>query len=553
MARFVIFLILTLSLHADPGLKGQAQYLISKGMISDGIKAYQNMVKATGKDDYELLEQMALSILSQGITTKDPEVQLLALYGASVSMNEKADRFFEEAFRSPYPPIQLAALNAATKNRSEVSNFLLSQAIGAAHPLIRLEAALLMAQRKTPNATIKIESLMQKMESDIHFIFPKLFGMIGDKEAIKILRRMISHSDPKVRSEALIAIGLAGRDDLLREVKKCLNHPDAETVEAAVFAIGAMKEESSIPDLIRLVRSPHANVRLAALNSLYILNQKEALQGIITLAENEDLFAIALLGEHEGGEETLAKLVNSSSSSVRTLAAACLLRHKDERGLKGLTEILIKSPRDLCFVPITSPGGTLKSVKAIPSSRQNLAENPVAFELSLAFREEVLADAFELPEEHSFDIIKTLFQVEQTDLIPLAMELLETHPNEKTIAYLKEQEQKLGSPFIRYYAALTLLSLGEEGPYAEKLLNYLNGIDKIDLVKFRPFVPWELRGEITPYELTPNDHSSLFITSLETFASKREDKGIRLLLELMAEKDNSNRYIIAGLLLRTMQ
>ncbi len=553
MARYVILLAITFFLSADPGLKGQAQYLISRGNVTEGIRAYQKLVEITGKDDYELLEQMALSILAQGITIKDPEVQILALFGASVSLNEKADRFYEEAYRSPYPQIQLAALNAATKNRSEMSNFLLTQAIGASHPLIRLEAALLMAQRKTPGATIKIESLMQKMDKEIHFIFPKLFGLIGDREAIKILRRLISHSDPKVRSEALIAIGTMGRDDLLPEVKKCLSHPDAETVEAAVFAVGQMKEESSIPDLIKLTRSPHANVRLAALNSLYLLNQKEALQGIIALAENEDLFAIALLIEHEGGENTLAKLVNSSNSSVRTLASAALLKHKDKRGLPGLTEILVKSPRDLCFIPITSPGGTLKAVKAVPSSRQNLADNPVAFELSLAFREEVLASAFELPEQVSFDIIKTLFQVEQTDLIPLAMELLEAHPNEKTIAYLKEQEQKLGSPFIRYYAALTLLSLGEEGEYGEKILNYLKGIDKIDLVKFRPFVPWELRQDFTPYELTPNDQSSLFITSLETFAAKREDKGIKLLLELMAEKESSNRYIIAGLILRTMQ
>ncbi len=551
---FLVILLSVFSLCAnDAYLRGQALYQVNQGKIAEGIQSYKELVNTTGKQDYEVLEELALSILNQGVDASDPETQLLALYGASVSMNEKCDRLFERAYRSPFPPIQAAALNAVSKSRSDMSNFILGQAIGASHPLIRLEAALLMAQRKTPGATLKIESLMQKFEEEVHFLFPRFYAMIGDKDAIKNLRRLLTHSDHKVRAECLLAIANEHRDDLIREVKRCLNHPDPETVEAAIFASGELKDESAIPDLRRHAQSTNPFIQLAAVQSLLQLNQKEYLPVVIARAEKEDPFAITLLGEFEGGEEVLAKLRDSSNSTTRINACASLLKHKDMRGLKGLDEILIKSPKDLCFIPLTSPGGSLKSMKAIPSSRQNLSENPLAFEISLKFREEVLTDAFELPESVSFEIIKMLLRVEQNDLIPLAMNLLENHPNEKTIHYLKQQEQKLGSPFIRYYAALTLMSLNEEGPYIERLTQYLLKDQTIDLVKFRPFIPWEMRGEITPYELTPNDHSSLFIASLEALATKREEKGIQLLLDLLAKKTDSNRYIIAGLLLRTIQ
>lgn len=553
MARRLIFIIcLAANLHASDNLKGQALYRINQGKLAEGIEAYQELVRTTGKQDHELLEQMALSILSKGFEERDPEKLVLALFGASVSMNDKVERLFEVAYRSPYPEIQLAALNAATKTHSEMSNFLLGQAIGASHPLIRLEAALLMAERKTPGATIKIESLMQKMDNELHFIFPRLFAMIGDKESTKILRRLITHSDEKVRAESLMAIGNANRDDLIAEVKRCLNHPDPMTLEAAIYAAGMLKDETTLPLIQRHTRSVNSAVRLAALNSLAAMKDKQAVQAIVELAQSEDPFAITLLGNYEEGDEVLVKLLESQSSTTRVNACSSLLKHKNPAGLKGLAEVLIKSPRDLCFIPLTSQAGSLKSVKSIPSSRQNLSENPVAFEMSLKFREDVLQDAFNLPEKYGFEIIKILFQVEQTDLIPLAMELLESHPNEQTIAYLKEQEQRLGSPFIRYFAALALMNLGVDG-YSEKVANYLKNSKDIDLVKFRPFVPWELRGEITPYELTVNDHSALFITSLEGLAQKRDEKSIQTLIEMLARRDDPNRYIIAGILLRTIQ
>ncbi len=554
MARRLITLICLSSLvYGSENLKGQALYRVNQGKIAEGIEAYKELVKTLGKQDHELLEQISLSILAKGFEEREPEKQILALFGASVSMNDKVDRFFELAYRSPYPQIQLAALNAATKTHTEMSNFLLGQAIGSSHPLIRLEAALLMAERKTPGASIKIESLMQKMESEVHFIFPRLFAMIGDKESTKILRRLVTHPDEKVRAESLIAIGTANRDDLIMEVKRCLNHPDPMTLEAAIFAAGALKDETTIPFITRHTQSSNAAVRLAALNSLAKMKDKGALNEIIYLASEENPFAITLLGEYEEGDPVLIKLLDSQNSTTRINACASLLKHKNPAGLKGLPEVLIKSPRDLCFIPLVSQGGSLKSVKSIPSSKQNLAENPVAFEMSLSFREEVLRDAFNLPDQYGFEIIRILFQVEQTDLIPLAMELLESHPNEKTIAYLKEQEQKLGSPFIRYFAALALMNMGIEGPYSDKIASYLINSKDIDLVKFRPFIPWELRGEITPYELTVNDHSSLFIAAIEGLAQKRDEKGIQTLIEMLSKRDDPNRYIIAGILLRTIQ
>lgn len=536
-------LLLTFALIASHLLymTGQGQHQAAAGAMA-----------AVEKIDGAVVEGMALEILRQGVTSKDPEEALLALFGASVALNEKAEALFETAYQNPNPQIQLAALSMIARSKTESSLFILNQAIGHPHPLIRLEAAFLLAERRAPQASLKIESLMHKIIPEAHFLFPRLFAMVGDAAAKSNLKRLLNHPDEKVRCETILAIADSNRDDLIREVRRALTHPGALSKEAAATALGLLRDETSIPQLEALAEHLSPDVRIAALEALVELKQPEAIKRLEKLAKEGNLFAITALSDCEGCEETLASLIESPDRSIRANATLALLAHKDKRALKTLPEVLIKDARDFSFVTIHSPAGSLVSYKVIPSSMQNLEEVPGTFEGSLRLRESALAKTIELDDASFYQIARLILNRQQNDLVPLLMQLIENKGDEAARHFLKQEEQRAGAPFIRASAALALFRMKEEGPYEEKLRAWIKQEASLDLVKFRPFVPWEKR-EGTSFELTPNEKAALWVATLEAFIIRHPEQATRLLLDLIKEGAGKNRFVLAGLLLRTIQ
>lgn len=507
----------------------------------------------SGNYDEAVLEGIGLEILRQGVQSNDPEEAILALFGASVALNEKAEVFFESAYQSPHPQIQLASLSMIARSKSESSLIILHQAIGHPHPLIRLEAAFLLAERKAPQASLRLESLMHKIPSEAHFLFPRLFAMVGDDNAKRNLRRLLNHSDEKVRTETILAIADSHRDDLIKEIRRILTHPDAISKEAAAAAIGLLKDEKALPELEKLTHNPSDFVKIAALESLAILKDKNAPKRLEHLALKGNLFAIAALSQCPGSEETLAVLLNSPDRSVRANATLSLLQLKDKRATQGLLELLIKDARDYGFVPLHSPAGALVAYRVVPSATQNLDKEGSGFELSLRLRERALRQVLELDEASFFSVARTLLNRQQNDLVPLLMELIENKGNESAKEFLKQEEQRAGAPFIRAWAALALYRMKvDEGPYEQKLRDWLKQEASLDLVRFRPFVPWEKR-EGTSFELTPNEKAALYISLLEALISRDPNKATPLLLEMISSGAGKNRFVLAGLLLRTIQ
>lgn len=534
-------------LFSTPILASNLLFMTNQGRHEEAARELRSQLKI----DETLVEEMALALLSKGVQSNDPEVAILALFGASVSMNEKAEALIEQAYHSSHPQIQLAALSMLARSKSESSLFVLNQAIGASHPLIRLEAAYLLAERRAPQASIKIESLMQKMPEEVHFLFPRLFALIGDEMSTKTLRRLLSHSDEKVRVEAILAIGKAGRDDLSRDIRRNLSHPDALSKEAASVAIGQLRDESAVPLLIKLSKSGTTSVKIAALKSLKIFNYEESLEALEKFALDGNLFAISILAAYPEAKPTLRRLMSHTDKSVRANTTLALLTLRDPKAAEGLSDLLIKDRRDICYVPVATPAGGLTAFKAVPSAKQNLSEGPTHFELSLQLREEALQRALELDNETFYPIARMILNEGQNDLVPLLMTLLENKGTD-SIDFLKEEEQRAGAPYIRAYAALTLFRMRENGHYEKKLKNWIKSESTLDLVKFRPFIPWELR-QGNSFELTPNEKASLWISILEAFIGEDPDKAIDLLLEMIGANAGKNRFVFAGLLLRSIQ
>jgi hypothetical protein len=92
------------------------------------------------------------------------------------------------------------------------------------------------------------------------------------------------------------------------------------------------------------------------------------------MASQRNLFAICILEEIPGSEETLAALLQDKDMQVRFNAMTSLLQLRDARAAPLLKEFLIRDARDLGFQPHFSVGNSLMAWKVIPSALQHQKE-----------------------------------------------------------------------------------------------------------------------------------------------------------------------------------
>lgn len=532
--------------------RNHSLFLMRSGHISQAIDAYEQYHKQIGQHDFELIQEMGLLLLDQGYHSSDPEIRIMTTFGAGISLNERTLYILEAGLDSGIPELQLVCLNYLAQYQNDKADEAMLRAMNTGHPLIRLEAAFVMAQKKTPRAYAYAESLMYRFEGVLTPLFPQFFAMIGTAEATRMLRKLMSNSDEEVRIATILSAAKYGRDDLLPKIRTLSTHNEKAQQEACAFALGTLKDETSIPRLEILKRSNVPHVRLAAWKALYDLGIKEYKLNIENAAKQKDVFAIAILGDIEGSQNVLATLVNENNIQVKINAAIALLHLQDPRCLSALVNLLMMDSRGLFFTKISSKGKSLSAWKAIPSGKQNFKDEPYAFELSLNMREDALEEALDLPEQDFLKLAKVIFIRQQNDLVPLVVMLLEQLNTPGAIALLKEHQQQIGAPLIRNYCNLALYNLKEEGPYGDNIRSWIANMQHEELIRFRPFLPRELREHEENYQLTPEDNSSLLIASFESFVTSKDERGIDILLEAIRNGNAKNKYALAGLLMRAI-
>lgn len=529
-------------------------YLMHAGETAKALEAYQAYRKDIGRNDFALIEQMGLILLHQGYRTRDPEIQLLTLFGAGISTNEKALYILEEGLTSGEPDQQLIALKFLSRYQNDHADLIIHRAMGSNSLLIRLETAFQLAIRKDPRATNQTEALMAKIPETLWAIFPQIYAASGSPEAKKVLRKLLMHQDETVRIASILSLAEHGHDDFLPHIRRMASHHGAAQQEACAIALGILKDESAAATLLQLSKNPNTNVQLAAYISLYHLGRHEMLKEVERLAASGNLFAIYQLGEMTGGTETLAKLLQHPDSQIQANAAVGLLELRDPRCIPVISSLLLKSSRDTAIGKINSPGTSLTALKIIPSAQQNLKDDPIGQELSLHLREALLTKTIELPEQNFLAIAQSIFEWQQNDLVPILAEVLENHPSPAVIELLKKYQQKVGAPLIRNYCNLVLYRLKQTGPYAKNLLDWVALQQNVDLIKFRPLVPFELRDKGgTSFELTPEEASRLLVDAFEAFVASQDDQGVDALISIIQNGNPKNKYALIGLLMRAIQ
>lgn len=547
----ICLLIFTTPLRGTESSRSQILYLMHKGEIEQGLTLYDQFFKETGSHDFEILQQLGISLLQEGSRSHDPEIVLLSLFGAGVSTDERVLSILERGLESDYPQIQLASLNFLARQQNDRADEALKEALASPHILLRLEAAHDLAAKKHASAVGQVEALMAKVDSSLKVVFPRLFAMIGTDKATKALRRLMNDPKEKVRVEAILSTAEFNRDDLLPQIRILVTQHGTSQLEACAIALGKMKDTQSIAKLEKLTHNQAPQVQLAAYNALYQLGQEQAKLVIEEFAKQQDPFAITLLGEIKGSEKTLQTLSKSNHIHTRINASIALLERQDPQCLFGLCEILVHDARDLGITPIFTLGRGLKAWKVIPSAHENFKENPFAAEISTSIREQLLRKTIDLPEKYFLELAQLLFETQQNALIPTLVELLENLHTPAAIDILKRQQQKVGAPLIRNYCNLALYRMKVNGPYADNLRNWVLQKEQEELIRFRPFVPAELRVDSTAsYQLTPEETSRLLVESIEALAKSQDAEAIEVLLHAIRHGNAKNRYALAGLLIR---
>lgn len=548
----ILLNLFTFSIFADENDKGHILYLMHTNEIEKAFNQYQKISKST---DLETLQKMCLILLKLGAKSSDTEIQKLSMFGAGLCASNVSIDILEMGLQSSSVETQSISLHFISLLNDNKTDYLLNLAMKSDFLPTRLEAAYYMAQRKHPHAIGQIESLMFRLPTFLKPVFPQFFALIGTDNATKYLLRFLSDSNPDVRLETILSIANFNRDDLLSHIRKKFANSTIGEKEAICFALSNLKDSSCNKDLEKLAKSNIDNVKLSALRSLYLLGDHSKKEELEKLALEENLFAISILKEIPGSEETLKKLLKSKNKLAKVNAALGLLKLKDPSCINILKEILITNAKDSTLEPFQSIGRTMMYYKIVPLALYRIKD--IKEDSSLAIREAILKETLEFNEDAFFKIIKMIFDTPQNDLIPTAITLLENLSSPKAIEFLKNRAKSSLVPLIRDYANLSLYRLKQEGPYEQYVSNWIKYQSNENLIQLSlastDKKDKKNKKDDSIYSLTKEESTRLLLDMYVAIASKQDNNSLKLIIDSIKKTNPKNRYALAGLLIRSTQ
>lgn len=554
-AAFCAFLLSLCHVHGDD-LPHRILFLAHKGNHEEALRLYIDKKNSSGTHDFRLLREMAIGILEQGANSKDGEIQRAVLFAAGVSSDERTLPILVNGLQNPDPNMQLFCLNIIATQLHDEAQIALRQTMRtASHPILRLIATFVLAQQKDPLALTQAESFYNQVPDAAHVLFPQIFTQFHNKDATKYLRKLLNHPLEEVRVEAILNVVKGNHEELLGQIRMLASHPQINQLETSAYALGEFRDEKSISRLTAISQMRHATTALAGLIALYEIGVKDSYKQVAQMANEGNLFAIYALGVMPESKQQLIALLQHPSPDVRLNACISLLEMRDPSGIPLLSGLLLRDTRDLGIDEIASPGRSLHCLKIIPSVSAQ-PDAALLHEISLRFKEQLLAQTLDLPEEHFLSIAEKIVESEENELVPAMIDMIVNHQSTKGLEFLKKYREKAGAPLIRTYCNLALYKLQEEGPYRDQLFTWIRQHfnDSIDFRMLQPLdgVP-QFDDLPSKYKITPTESSRLFIEILEAFNQYKDPEGIDLLVELIQQSPPKKRYPLAGILLHVTQ
>lgn len=168
------------------------------------------------------------------------------------------------------------------------------------------------------------------------------------------------------------------------------------------------------------------------------------------------------------------------------------------------------------------------------------------------FKERILIDALELPAADFLKIAKSVLASDDNKLIPTTVHLLESMHTDEATKLLVKEANKIGCPFNRAYAHLALYRMRINTDYHRaKLVEWASKQKNHKIIEFKQMENIEQPSwSESAYKLSPEERSQLLIETFDALASAHDKQGIDLLISLIKEGHEKNRYLLAGLLMK---
>ncbi len=538
--------------------RGQILFFLHKEQTSKAFNLYLQKQSENSCHDFDLLREMGMMLLMQGAKSRNKEIQLLSLFGASIASNTDLLPIFEKGIESNEMTIQLAALAGLAELQDDQADLLLIRALSSTFLLTRFEAAYTLAQKNDAAVLLHLHSLLTKVPTQLRPLFPQILVKLKGPAATHLLKQLLNDVEVDVKIETIRYAAKEGRDDLLPQIQSLATSPNHGQQEACLFALGRLQDTSSLPLLRHVANFKEGELKIAAAASLFSLGEESAIDSILKEAGKENPFAIILLGKigskvsSEKRAEILASLEALSKSPNATLRFNCgvaLLGLREDIALGVLKEFILSSHRGSGILPVRSAGQTLTSFRVIPSAELVTKQFPDLISQTTKVKIALLNDALELSEDLFLKLAEAIFASSETVLIPHVIELLCHHKNERIMQFFLKEQQKAGAPLVRNFCLLALYRLGEEKATEDQIIALIEREQKTALIRLKE-EKTKSKKRLSHYLLSPEESSLLLLSALELLVSKQNEKGITALVRVMTDGHPNNKYPLAGFLIK---
>ena len=495
----------------------------------------------------------ASNTLEKGLKSRDIEENLIALYGLLISDYMPSTQILLSLLKKNHFVTQSYLLQVLQKNLSYSAEEILTQAGHSMFFPIRLQALYQLTQRQEANSLTKIQALRQKFHKTYHFIFTPLIAAHRSKESEEELKRILKEPSSHLRSSALLEIGNQHIHSLLPEVKKAFTHVNPIEKESAIFALSCYPDLKLYDLLKKETISTNDHLALASHLALWRLGFIDHKKEILALAQKNNPFALFLL--HKMHEETpiLVKALKNKDKTIWINALWGLLHHKDIRVLPELEKLLLIDPLDSVINIEHSPAHTMHHLIIESPSIINDADLEKELAITLHLQKLCLSLLSRYPEEEVLKFCKRLLS---TNKHPFQRELIHTIENiksEKSLDLLRSLSFSIGSPLKRGYALTALYRKSTHIKDQERFYKWLKSQSGDSIIKFSKTADPLSNLHVTPYELSPEEHTGLISEALLTASTSHEEKYLNLIIELFNTCHKKNRYALAGILMKAIQ
>jgi hypothetical protein len=532
-------------------LQGETHVAFSASTIDETVSSIEKLQSMPDRTRYRgHLEELSSQLFQKLASSREADTVIMTLLATSSCHHPLSRSISRELIRSDHPIIQLAAVQALSSLNTSDADYILTEALRSDYPVIRLEAGWRIASKRSHDAFFHIDALSYKLPDFFLPYMPELFAIEGSSGSLHRIRQLLFDPSEEVQIETLVAIGKHTLSSMTPYIITMEPHSPA-VLEALAFALRVSDSEMTREKLRRLATHQEPCVQLQAALSLIFLGETTYQATVTALAERGDPFAVAALGICPEALDNVD--LKDHSRTVQLNFALSLLAQKNPKCLPELQQILTL-PDDAILYGSTSVGHSLLYMDIIADEAIEADLRSTLKEQSLVAKEGALVQALELNESSFEQLASQVFSEGCIDLYPCLLELLENQRSETTIHLLQQEANRVGAPYNRAFATLSLVRLGIETD-EEALVSILDFAREKKDQPWRPPLPWMslLHADEKNASQQAAATARLYITTIQTLAERGTPTSIDILTKELGKAPKKYLpFVVASLLHATL-